>query len=212
MLQRLSLVSFCISLFLFSCSNNTAADKNTLHKNGPAESVDHLSALIKDGDIILRSGNDGISELFKRLNTKNQQYSHCGVALVEGGKVSVVHIIGGAENESGQIRKESLSTFINPVSNSGWAIVRYDLDSNQIVLLKEKLIQFAAQKINFDTEFDLASDDKMYCTELVFKALIFARNDTGYVGKTIGYSGKTYIAVDNLFGHKHCKTIGETAY
>ncbi len=47
---------------------------------------------------------------------------------------------------------------------------------------------------------------------MIYKAFVLASKDSLLILPTLTQTGKKYIAVDNLFGHKHCKTIGEITY
>ncbi len=167
---------------------------------------------IQTGDLILRRGRDQVSDFFARLNTRNQTYSHCGLAVQTDSGVFVYHIMATVNHVEGQIIYEPIYCFIDSKINSRWAIIRYDLDSTKVSHLLAKMQDYISRKITFDEQFDLQSDDKMYCSEMLYKALFFASRDTLIMPITIAHSGKKYIAIDNLFEHKNCKTIGEIAY
>jgi hypothetical protein len=173
---------------------------------------DSAIQLIRNGDLILRTGKDQLSQLFKNLNTRNKTYSHCGIAMLSDSGILVCHIIGTTQNTDGRIVYEPIDTFIQSKGNSAWAIIRYDFDSVTQQELIQKIDFFARQNISFDTHFDLATDDKMYCSEMVYKALLTATKNKELLETTIAQSGKKYVAIDNLFEHKHCKTICEIAY
>jgi hypothetical protein len=189
-----------------------SCNEQDIRKQTPAIGIDSMVALIRPGDLILRAGRDEVSQLFKRLNTRNQTYSHCGMAVADDSGIAVIHLISTAKNPSGAIIKEPLKLFVQPKSNSGWAIVRYDVDNRAKQNLIKVIEVFYRKSISFDHDFDLATDDKMYCTEMIYKAFILATKDSLLILPTLTQTGKKYIAVDNLFGHKHCKTIGEITY
>lgn len=205
--QRLMRIVILVLLCLFAACREPEIRNRVNH-----EEMDSISVLIQSGDIILRAGKDELSQLFKRLNTHNQTYSHCGMALADSSGVSVIHLIGSVNNPSGKIIKEPLMSFVQAESNSSWAIIRYDLDSiskqNFILAIR----RFMDKPIVFDHQFDLATDDKMYCSEMLYKALLIAAKDSSLIPLTLTKTGKKYVAIDNLFEHKHCKTIGEIAY
>lgn len=168
--------------------------------------------MVRTGDFIFRCGKDEVSQLFTRLNKNNQNYSHCGIAISTDSGLYVCHIIGGSDNPDGHIRLEKMQDFIDQAKNERWAIVRYQLTESENSMFLKQLEFFRMRNVSFDTQFDLATDDRMYCSELLYKSLILATKNSGFIAFTQTLSGKRYIAIDNLFQNKHCKTICEIAY
>lgn len=197
---------FCLLLIVCACKEKQPKQKVVVVNN------DSAIKGIQTGDLILRRGKDQVSDFFARLNTRNQKYSHCGVAQRTDSGLFVYHIIASVNNLDGRILREPIQSFIHSKGNTAWAMIRYDFDSIKKAQLVSKIQVYARQKITFDQQFDLQSDDKMYCSEMLYKALVFASKDSLMIPITIASSGKKYIAIDNLFEHKNCKTIGEIAY
>jgi hypothetical protein len=167
--------------------------------------------LLHNGDLVLRTGNDDISNVFRHLNAHNQTYSHAGIVMIEQGYPFVYHSIGGADNPNERLRRDSLPIFISPKHNLGWAIVRYNFDTVQLLALHRIVANFYIQKIKFDNDFDLNSNDKFYCSEFVYKSINKAVADTNYIPLSI-HNGKRFVGVDNLFENKHVQTICELRY
>ncbi len=214
MMNRMSFILLILSCFLagtflYSCTGKTAIKPR--NHNVAAGNKAALEK-VKTGDFIFRCGKDEVSQLFRRLNTSKQDYSHCGMAVYTDSGLRVCHIIGGADNPDGQIRVEKIEGFIEPARNERWAIVRYHLSTTEDSLFLAHLNLFSSQNITFDHQFDLATDDKMYCSEMLAKALIFATKKSDFIGFTQTISGKKYVAIDDLFQNKHCETICEIAY
>jgi uncharacterized membrane protein YhiD involved in acid resistance len=197
---------FCLLFIVCACNEKQPKQKIVLAQN------DSAIKGIQTGDLILRRGRDQVSDFFARLNTRNQTYSHCGLAVQTDSGVYVYHIMATLNHIEGQILCEPIDSFIDSKINSRWAIIRYNLDSIKQSHLLAKVQDYITQKITFDQQFNLQSDDKMYCSEMLYKAFLFASKDAQIIPITIAHSGKKYIAIDNLFEHKHCKTIGEIAY
>lgn len=173
--------------------------------------TDSCLLLLKQGDILLRTGNDEISNVFRHLNTRNQTYSHAGLVMIEEGRPVVYHCIGGADNPEGRLRRDEVAFFIDPQHNLGWGIVRLDLDTAQQQALSAIVTGLYRQGVRFDDDFDLASDDRLYCTEFVYKSIIRASGDSTFLPVTV-HNNKRYIAVDDLFNNKHAQTICELRY
>jgi hypothetical protein len=63
-----------------------------------------------------------------------------------------------------------VEVFADPFSNRGIGIFRFDLADS----LQKKLVAVVQSSYNkglmFDMKFDLATDDRMYCAEFVYKS------------------------------------------
>ncbi|MDI9319807.1 MAG: YiiX/YebB-like N1pC/P60 family cysteine hydrolase [Phycisphaerales bacterium] len=200
---------FILCCILIACQHESATIQN---KPSGATIADSLVSKITQGDLVLRAGKDEMSQLFCRLNARNKNYSHCGVVFKTDSGCYVYHIIGGVDNFEGKIVYEPMAHFVSNAKNTRWAIVHYDLDSLIRAAFCKRILQYAQQHITFDSQFDLATEHQMYCSEMVSKAFVFATHDTDYISKTIAHSGKPYIAIDNLFDNNHGRIICEVIY
>ena len=153
------------------------------------------NAKIQSGDIILREGKSFISQAFRNFSNVDKHYSHAGVAYILHGKMYVCHVVAAEGNKSDKIRLEPLESFCNPVENSSWAVYRTDIKKEQI---DQALLHYFNTKISFDLNFDLKSDDKMYCTELVYKIMTTANHNKKFINLSHG-NGMDYVACDNLY-------------
>ncbi len=167
--------------------------------------------LLHTGNLVLRTGNDATSEMIRNMSKTNKTYSHAGVVVVEHGYPFIYHCIGGENNWDNALRRDSFSRFVSPKSNLGFAIVKYDLDSAQINSVLAVLNHYRAKRPAFDLDFDLLTDDKLYCSELIYKALIKATGDSSYIATT-KLKGVQYVAIDNLFMNKHASVVCELRY
>ena len=169
-------------------STVSQAIKKYVSKKGIAES----KQLLHDGDIVLRTGNDVISGLFAQLNKRDKTYSHCGIAFLEHGQWVVYHSIGGEDNV-------------------GYAICRYPLTSKQTQSLMNTVISFYINRIPFDMKFDLHTDDRLYCAEMIYKA--FNKSlDTSHFFTTTIHKGFEYVSTDNIFGNNNARILCHIVY
>lgn len=173
--------------------------------------IDTARMMIRTGDLVFRTGNDLTSFYFKQLNVKDNTYSHCGIASVEGDNVFIYHVLGGEFNPGEQILHEPLEVFVSPKENDGFGVFRYALlpkEENRIINTA-RLIKNAG--VRFDMRFDLATNNKMYCAEFVHKTL---RWGTGgrIITDSTNAGFKTGITTDNLFGNPQCRELGRFVY
>ena len=209
---------FCCLLFFVSCFQKDApragasprADQDSIARekeiDAAFDSIYLDRRLIRTGDLILRTGRDFASETFRQMSVHDRTYSHCGIALVVHDSVVVFHAIGGSFNPDQQLRRDPLEVFCNPYENRGFAIYRYDLSPQAIPRLMDTVGQWYGRKIPFDLNFDLATDDRMYCAEFVYKAVTRATGDTVRLPVTV-FAGRRFVTIDDLFLNPWCRAI-----
>lgn len=173
--------------------------------------VDTAVSLLRSGYIVLRMGSGADSRLLAELNRKNKMYSHCGIVLVENGYPFVYHSIGGEDNPDERLRRDSADFFFSPKHNTGIAVVQYDYSAGKVNELKKVVYQYYKERPKFDLQFDLKTDDKLYCAEFVYKALNRTMNDPTYI-KTTSLLGYTFVGIDNLFINPHAHIIWQTGF
>lgn len=182
-MNRICVLAVLMNLLLIACTDAPEIkSKATIQ----AEKYQHnlaliaeASKLIETGDLILRAGVDFASEQAKGFSLEDKSYSHAGIAIVQpDSSIQIVHIIPDHYYIKDKVRIESIDSFANPLDNKGIAIARYHLNTAQ----KEKFIAYLQQqyqqKVSFDLNFDLESNDKMYCSEMISKGLAIASNDS----------------------------------
>ncbi len=206
----------CLLLFCVACNSSVKQNTDSVSQLPPKPKdnkvqLDSATLLICTGDMITRTGNDFTSNCLRQFCQTDKTYSHCGIASIEHDTIFVYHALGGEFNPDQALLREPFAIFVATEANKGFGVFRFDMDSSQIRrLIKESHISFE-KKITFDMKFDLATDDKMYCSE--FTAKMFRRafmNDTMFVPVKI--PGMDYLAPDNLFTHPAAKRIFATTY
>jgi hypothetical protein len=165
-------------------------------------------SLFNSGDLIFRDGRGYISNAFRKLSRTDPRYSHAGIIHRENGKVYVYHLIGGEDNKNNKMKKDDLDDFINPLQANSFGIYRCDLDGNKIDSIAS--IYFK-QQIVFDADFNLSTDDKMYCTEFLYKILTKVSGKENYLPLTV-LPGMKYVACDNIYLSSHSKNIYSLNY
>ncbi len=173
--------------------------------------IDSTLSLLRDGDLVLRTGADAISVMLRQMNLRDKTYSHCGIVMIENGYPFVYHSIGGEDNPDERLRRDSASFFFSPVYNERLGVARLDLQPGQIEQLRQITQRYFAARVPFDMDFDLQTDDRLYCAEFVYKSVREATGDTSYFDKT-KLLARTYVGVDNLTGGPHAKIICDVRY
>lgn len=168
--------------------------------------VDSGVGMLRTGDLVIRMGADMTSYMFSQMNQTDKTYSHCGLVVVEDGVPFVYHAIGGEDNPDQILRKDSASFWFSPANNLGFGIARLALDSSGVGALTSVIHRMYREKRKFDMDFDLRTDDRLYCAEFVYKALNQATRNSAFI-KPVTVLGYTFVGVDNLFLSPHAKLV-----
>jgi hypothetical protein len=191
-------------LLISSCGQTTGASDNS--RSSPAASAAHyrqvktLEPLVQSGDMIFRNGNDEVSRAARTFNRKDTSYSHCGLLFMENDSVVVYHALGGIYNPSQKLLRQPLDSFCNPAENNAVGVYRYPLNPTQLKILQQTVSNYYKAGLPFDLFFNYRSDDRMYCSEFVFKSLNRAVDGilTSYVRTdTLPYG----VTTDDLYLH-----------
>jgi hypothetical protein len=137
----------------------------------------------------------------------------------------IYHLLAGDENPDERLRKDSLHSFAAPRKNFGFAVYRYNLDASELKKYNAIIHHWYSQGLLFDYSFDLKTEDKMYCSEMIKKALekatgnritlntttptadekLFFARQTNTPVKTL--KDREVVAIDNLYHHPACSLV-----
>ena len=134
--------------------------------------------LVQNGDLIFRNGTDEVSRAARSFNRFDTSFSHCGIILIEHDTAFVYHALGGDYNPSQELRRDPLDSFCIPLEVDRFAVYRYAMQSQQADSLSGIVRRYYAAHLPFDLYFNFLSDDRMYCSEFVFKCF-----DQAFSGK-----------------------------
>lgn len=121
---------------------------------------------LQNGDLILRCGKSTESYVV-HLADNTSQFTHVGIIAFENGKPYVIHAV---PHKNKKLIKESFSDFLNPKNASSYAIYRSNYNAEILTKVVNEAQNFYLKKYTFDNEYDLNTDTKLYCTELILKA------------------------------------------
>jgi len=123
-----------------------------------------------DGDLVFRRGRSPESHAVL-IGSPGNAFSHVGMVVREQGQAWVIHAVPG-ENGNGPdfIRRESLAEFLAFKKASRFAVYRADFPDSIRTRAADAALSFFREQRLFDNRYDLETDDRLYCTELVLKA------------------------------------------
>ena len=224
-----SFFSLIYVLIFFTSCTSSVNEKLETTSNGDSTKTNlrKLKAIAQAGDLVVRMTDDLISEQIKFLNETEKIYSHAGIIVIRNG-IPYVCNISPNDPKIDTIRVEPVDSFLNPEKNLRCALYRYDMNSEERNSLTEILLNYKNHNITFDWLYDLATNDKMYCAELIEKALksatgnrisiketnipasmqgtVFAFFKNQHVTKKM-IAKRKIITIDNLYLRKDCKKI-----
>lgn len=148
-----STLYYIILFFIFGCSNN---ESSTISNNGA------ISSGFQNGDIIFQTSQSNQSKAIQ-LATKSK-YSHIGIVYENNNKWFVYEAIQS-------VRLTPIKQWINRDKKRHYVVKRLKNASevlNSATLTKMKKVGERFKGKNYDIYFEW-SDDKLYCSELVWK-------------------------------------------
>jgi len=214
-------LSGCLIVFAVSCENTSSYNSYIPTKEDSVKriavikkayiQIAGIKSSVKNGDLITRTGNDFTSESLRSLNQRDKSYSHCGIASIEHDSVFVYHALGGDFNPDQKIRRDPLELFAEPYSNKGIGIFRFmvaDSIKNNFVSVAKELFK---KGVMFDMDFDLKTDDRMYCAEFVYKTFVKASYEKLQFNHS-HINSFEFIGVDDIFLNPLCSLQSKLVY
>jgi len=129
--------------------------------------------LFKSGDIIFRRGQGILGQALFQVD-KTSEYSHVGIIKMINNRPFVIHASTGENfGQDAIVIIEDLETFLKTELTQAISIYRLknidDIIGSKVANIAD---QYAQKKIPFDSEFNLKTKDRLYCTELVWRAYL----------------------------------------
>jgi hypothetical protein len=146
------------------------------------------------GDVVLRQGDGVWSRFFAGLNRRDRRFSHAGIVIRTDHGWQVVHAEADDLGRDGRVRADAWTVFVGRAADV--AVLRLS-DPGQQERLAVAAAALARAGLGFDLDFRLDTPDRVYCTELVWRAL----------GEVLGHdplpnkpqlAGRPVVLVENL--------------
>ena len=133
-----------------------------------------LPAALLEGDLVFRQGRDAVSGAVLALDPESQ-YSHVGILARRAGAWVVIHSLpADFPGDRDGVRMEPLRTYVSPQNARAAAVYRLRAGSGagqqavrSAVMAARSLYESHAL---FDGDFDFRDGERLYCTELVWRA------------------------------------------
>lgn len=179
------------AVWLTAVTRSDASSANARpHKGGQGPDLPYAT-----GDVLFRLGRGVESWAVRQIDT-DTPYSHVGIVEVVGGDVFVHHVVPTASGVS----REPIGSFLSADAARAGALYRYhpplatpfvpaaahSASETTARPGKPKPVpetavvaahRFARRGVDFDTDYNVHTDDAMYCTEFVWQAYRAAKVD-----------------------------------
>jgi len=230
-----------VSALVIACSDgdNTAALKppplpdSVLNERWKV--IDVVVDSIHEGDLVLRCGNDFTSETLRDFSQQEKLYSHSGIALMNEGLMYIYSNMAGDLNPDEVMRRDNVDSFLTPANNVAAGVYRYDISNEELQKLKAVVEDHYNKKLQFDMNFDLSTDNKMYCAEMIAKSVQQATVNRIQIPKSLvndelrqkylkmalqkkviptakSVDQREYWSIDNLYLNPHSKEIKKVIF
>lgn len=150
---------------------------------------------LRAGDVVLRHGHGLWSRLFAQLNRHDQRFSHAGIVVLDAQRQwRVVHAQVDDRTGSGHVRSQPWHEFVDRTTQV--ALLRVS-DEKSAARIADAALAMHDDALAFDLTFDLSRTDAVYCSELVWRALIEA---TGHDPLPVKprVNGREVVLIENL--------------
>lgn len=184
--------------------------------------------LLKEGDIVLRMNQDPFSEFIRYFNKKDKQFSQAGIVIRDKGELMIYHMASEEGNPQKLMLKQKLARFADPHHNYGIAIYRFKFTERELNSMRRQVNYWYNLPVHFDTAFNLASDNELYCSEMVQKAICKGTHNRIKISSTTlgnleagaisayyklpSQPGMKIIAIDDLYVNAECINIARYTY
>lgn len=151
--------------------------------------------LLAPGDLLFKGADSGTgARVAASWSLGDKRWGHVGIVGSDG--ASVIHADTGENAEQGdpgQVRRTALSDYVSDASSIGHYTVRLTGAQRQAYLSYAE----AAVGLPFDRGFSLKSENALYCSELVWRALSAGAGEDIQPEKSARF-GRVYVSISDL--------------
>lgn len=158
------------SFFYFDRKSEEKAVNN--HKNITRLTQDEIE-LLQEGDFILRRGFGFFSDFVaKRLNDSDIDVTHAGILVRHKNQWHVIHALSSDVTPIDGMQMQTLKSFLKYSQPDKIIVTRTKNATPETCRdITRKAQHYLNRKIPFDHHGDYENDDKLYCTELIWRIL-----------------------------------------
>jgi hypothetical protein len=104
-----------------------------------------------------------------RFNLIDKELTHLGLGLVTNDTLYVYNVSSDKKQNNSSLIVEKIADFKNVNDIFYFGIWQYKCSKKDVEKVRNEIAAISKQAITFDRKFALADDNKLYCSEFVFK-------------------------------------------
>ena len=152
-------IRYLLSLFLLSLGASRANAEEQTWREAPPK-------VVAVGDLVFRHGQGTWTSYFINASRREKRFSHVGIVVRTGnGTADILHSDADDSTGIGCVRIQDWKGFY--ANTLECAVFRYSgLDAATVI---PRIVSKGLEKLGvpFDPSFDLATEDRLYCTEFI---------------------------------------------
>lgn len=153
---------------------------------------------LQPGDLLFKGAETGTgTRIAAGWSLGDKRWGHVGIIAADG--ISVIHADTGEHarlGDPGQVRRVTLADFLADVTTLGHYAIRLEGDGRMAYLAFAE----GAVGLAFDRGFTLESENSLYCSELVWRAMSAGAGEDILPQKSERF-GRVYVSVSDLSDH-----------
>lgn len=162
--------------------------------------------LLEKGDIILRRGSGILSNYIISVLKDSLPISHCGIIVKKDSDIHVIHSILREENAIKGITKEPIEDFVQEALLNSLVILRQKQSEKYKLEFVSKAEELLKEAIPFDPMFDIQTQEKMYCTEIVWSISNLLLEKDIFKEKVLA-GNIELLSFDNFFNSEYFEVV-----
>jgi len=161
---------------------------------------------LETGDIIL-VGTDRVfwAVMASTWSTPKHRFGHAGIVIIgRDHQPYVVHAGGSPTNGDAPVRSEPLNSFLYPIDRAGIYRLKASIAERQAVAAAAE--HFIKEGAVFDRDFTLNDRHRLYCTALVWRAVLEGAHEDIIPVKR-NYGGKMIVTLADIERSRELREI-----
>lgn len=149
-------------------------------------------SLLRPGDIIMRQGFGMVSDMISNTLDEDYRISHCGIVAHDSvGRLRVIHSVSSSLSDWDGVQDVNMKGFFLESKQNSLIIVRFR-DTNDVPLaeLANTAQSYLDRRVPFDEKFDITEQETMYCSEMIWSAILETYGFDIYPDKTSAVATK----------------------
>jgi hypothetical protein len=178
--------AICAALLLTAASAG-AQESSVSGAEVPAlDLAGETRARAQPGDVLFKSGSGFWGGLAAGAGGGEERFTHVGM---------VVHAGGEGPRQNWRVRRDSFASYLARANEA--YLFRPALDEDERARALAYVLSHAERKTPFDRAYSLRSDRALYCTELIWRALMAATGEDPVPEKSTRM-GAVYVLLSDL--------------